>query len=175
MQQTERPLRESLLISSERAASILLHLFDTRLSLLLALQDTQHRQLHTAQERHQQRAQHPDTRRQIARDTPIYLSRHARRASRSVLGSSSEPGSVGRAGLTVAGLPLLCARYKHLVIEEGWFILRIHPLPIDSGRSEADRSLPIDLFPRNTLRRSASPPRSFARPPRSELRGDYSQ
>ena len=27
MQQTERPLRESLLISSERAASILLHLF----------------------------------------------------------------------------------------------------------------------------------------------------
>ena len=32
MQQTERPLRESLLISSERAASILLHLFDTRLS-----------------------------------------------------------------------------------------------------------------------------------------------
>ena len=70
MQQTERPLRESLLISSERAASILLHLFATRLSLLLALQDTQHRQLHTAQERHQQRAQHPDTRRQIARDTP---------------------------------------------------------------------------------------------------------
>ena len=33
------------------------------------------------------------------------------RASRSVRGSSSEPGSVGRAGLTVAGLPLLCARY----------------------------------------------------------------
>ena len=32
MQQTERPLRESLLISSERAASILLHLFATRLS-----------------------------------------------------------------------------------------------------------------------------------------------
>ena len=28
----------------------------------------------------------------------------------------------------------------------------------------ADRSLPIDLFPRNTLRRSASPPHSFARP-----------
>ena len=111
MQQTERPLRESLLISSERAASILLHLFATRVSLLLALQDTQHRQLHTAQERHQQRAQHPDTRRQIARDTPVYLSRHARRASRSVLGSSSEPGSVGRAGLTVAGLPLLRARY----------------------------------------------------------------
>ena len=41
--------------------------------------------------------------------------------------------------------------------------MRIHPLPIDSGRSEADRSLPIDLFPRNTLRRSASPPRSFSR------------
>ena len=53
---------------------------------------------------------------------------------------------------------------QHLVIEEGWFLLRIHPLPIDSGRSEADRSLPIDLFPRNTLRRSASPPHSFARP-----------
>ena len=33
MQQTERPLRESLLISSERAASILLHLFATRVSL----------------------------------------------------------------------------------------------------------------------------------------------
>ena len=66
-------------------------------------------------------------------------------------------------------------RYKHLVIEEGWFILRIHPLPIDSGRSEADRSLPIDLFPRNTLRRSASPPRSFARPSLPSLGGDYSQ
>ena len=31
------------------------------------------RKLHTAQGQHQQRAQHPDTQRQVARNTPIYL------------------------------------------------------------------------------------------------------
>ena len=79
-------------------------------STLTPMTDIQHRQLHTAQDDTSSDTA-PDTQRQVVRDTPIYLSRHARRASRSVLGSSSEPGSVGRAGLTVAGLAILRARH----------------------------------------------------------------
>ena len=66
--------------------------------------DIQHRQLHTAQYDTSSDTA-PDTQRQVVRDTPIYLSRHARLASRPVREPGSESDSVARAGLTMAGLP----------------------------------------------------------------------
>ena len=102
--------------SSERAASSLLHLLPLRFRRTNALST---RELHTAQGQHQQRAQHPDTQRQVVRDTPIIYSRHARLASRPVREPGSEPDPVDRAGLTVAGLAS-------------------HPCPAHGGRDGAD-------------------------------------
>ena len=82
-------------------------------STLTPMTDIQHRQLHTAQDDTISDTA-PDTQRQVVRDTPIYLSRHARLASRPVREPGSEPDSVARAGLTVAGLAIL--RAQHMVV-----------------------------------------------------------
>ena len=61
-------------------------------STLTPMTDIQHRQLHTAQDDTSSDTA-PDTQRQVVRDTPIYLSRHARLASRPVREPGSEPDS----------------------------------------------------------------------------------
>ena len=113
-------------------------------STLTPMTDIQHRQLHTAQDDTSSDTA-PDTQRQVVRDTPIYLSRHARLASRPVREPGSEPDSVARAGLTVAGLAIL--RAQHMVVGPQTPDLTSNTSPIRAGQHRAPEHYPRISFP----------------------------
>ena len=106
--------------------------------------EIQHQQLHSAQYDTSSDTA-PDTQRQVVRDTPIYLSRHARLASRPVREPGSEPDSVARAGLAVAGLAIL--RAQHMVVGPQTPDLTSNTSPIRAGQHRTPEHYPRISFP----------------------------